>query len=138
VVSGVIYLERQNYFPFFRFFGANCYATGTFTSDAMIGDVSFTSRGLFDIYIVKYNMDGVFQWALEEGGDHTDVEVGIAVDGLQNVYVTGAFFSDMATIGDTILVNSEDYDVFIAKYSPTVIPIPTLDSGVLLHYRCCF
>src|SRR5437867_4686294 len=56
-----------------------------------------------------------FRWAAQAGGSFDDFSRGIAVDAAGNSYVTGAFH-DVATFGDTILVSSGGYDIFVAKY----------------------
>lgn len=44
-----------------------------------------------DIFLVKCAEDGDFHWARTLGGDHVDYAVAIAVDCLNNVYVTGFY-----------------------------------------------
>jgi hypothetical protein len=56
-----------------------------------------------------------FRWAVQAGGAFDDFSRGAAVDASGNVYVTGAFH-DVASFGDTNLISSGGYDIFVAKY----------------------
>src|SRR5437879_2351500 len=56
-----------------------------------------------------------FRWVSQAGSSFDDYSRGIAVDAAGNSYVTGAFH-DVATFGDTSLISSGGYDIFVAKY----------------------
>src|SRR3989442_5794240 len=56
-----------------------------------------------------------FRWVAQAGSSFDDYSRGIAVDAAGNSYVTGAFH-DVATFGDTSLISSGGYDIFVAKY----------------------
>ena len=49
-----------------------------------------------DIYIAEYKPDGTFLWATQWGGSGGETAYGIAVDGQDNVFVTGGFASKNA------------------------------------------
>lgn len=51
----------------------------------------FSSRGFNDIFIQKYDLNGAFLWAKQIGGAFEDAAVALAVDDLDNVYITGFF-----------------------------------------------
>jgi len=73
----------------------NVYATGYFRStvdfDPGPGTVEYTSNGLNDVFLSKFNSSGDFQWARTWGGTDDDRGRGIAVDASDNVYSTGYF-----------------------------------------------
>src|SRR5690606_1756907 len=71
------------------------YTTGTFqgTGDFNPGSGVFNlvSAGGSDIFVQKMDSDGNFIWAKAMGGSGADTGFALAVDGSQNVYVTGSF-----------------------------------------------
>jgi hypothetical protein len=105
----------------------NVYTTGTF-SDTADFDPDTTRYNLitssgpnFDIYLSKLDSAGNFVYAKQLSGLYASDEAhGIAVDGLQNVYITGNY-------GDTVdfdpgagvynLISQGANDIFIAKYT---------------------
>ena len=79
----------------------NVYVTGLFRGTDVdfdpLGGVHTPSSKLTasndksDVFLAKYDSDGVYQWASNFGGDEDDVGRGIAVDSDGNVYITGRF-----------------------------------------------
>lgn len=65
--------------------GSGIYVTG-FTGGSLDGNANF---GLSDVFIVKYNSEGVRQWTRQFGTSSGEIGFGIAVDGSSGVYVTG-------------------------------------------------
>jgi hypothetical protein len=57
-----------------------------------------------DFVIIKYNSDGQQQWYITWGGSNYDVPGSIAIDGLNNFYITGISRSFGDVDGDAILV----------------------------------
>jgi len=109
----------------------NVYVTGTFNSPSItfFGTTSYkitlynTGR-LGDMFIVKYNANGIVKWAKKAGGSDEDEGVGIATDVSGNVYVTGGFWSPSITFGKqtgTITLTNAGIgngDMFIVQYDP--------------------
>jgi hypothetical protein len=103
----------------------NVYVTGHFSREGYFGDeAGLTSRGVSDIYVAKYNASGEFQWVreagcTEDGNDEDssyDEGLGIAVDRVGGVYVTGSFSAPEATFGTTNLSAGDVRDFFLARY----------------------
>jgi len=92
----------------------NSYVTGVFTGTATFGDFTLTSSGSKDVFVVKLDADGNWQWAKQAGGIANDEGIGISVDADGNSYVTG-YFQETATFGAFTLTSSGSYDVFVAK-----------------------
>ena len=99
----------------------NSYVVGEFNSpDATFGNFMLVGEGSFaqpDVFVAKYNTNGVAQWAIAFQGNDQDQATGIDLDAQGNVYVTGIFF-DSIMIGSTLLTNAplnNSYDGFIAK-----------------------
>jgi hypothetical protein len=99
--------------------------TATFVSTNLSSvTVNNTSSGSSDIFVVKYNISGVIQWAVRGGGTDQDAGSGIAVDGSGNVYVTGYFGGASASFVSTNLssvtvnnTSSGSSDIFVVKYN---------------------
>ena len=98
------------------------YVVGTFEGTATFGDVSVTSAGDSDIFLVKY--DGpTAVWARRAGTDvFNDFGGAVAVAPDGSVYATG-FFTGIATWDgganpDVELTTFSDFDAFVAKYTP--------------------
>ncbi|MFO0808040.1 MAG: hypothetical protein U0746_05415 [Gemmataceae bacterium] len=70
------------------------YATGSFSStvdfDPGIGTHSRTSSGASDVFVVKVNSAGTFQWAETIGGTSDDFGWGVAVSSTGVVHLTGS------------------------------------------------
>lgn len=97
----------------------NVYTTGYYSSSAIFGTISLTSSGVNDIFIVKYDENGIVNWAISAGGEsNTDVGLGIIADNNGSLIMTGYFQSATANFGSLQLTNSSLYqDMFVTKIS---------------------
>ena len=101
----------------------NVYVEGEFklTADFDPGNGIFnlTSNGLTDVFILKLNSTGDFQWAKSFGGTSYDRGFDMALDNAGNIYSTGYFKNDVDfdpdTTSDFILLSEGDYDIFVQK-----------------------
>jgi len=110
----------------------NVYITGAFRGaadfDPGAGTASLTPVGGVDIFFAKYNASGNYLWAKRIGSTGTDAGYSIAVDGSDNVYITGWFqgtadFDPGAGVAN--LISAGSYDIFFAKYTqPSVDTVP--------------
>jgi hypothetical protein len=82
----------------------NTYVTGTFKNNMNFGSGnSITSAGGDDIFIVKYNANGLFQWAKRIGGtDLFDKPTDLEVDTKGNIYITGNSKGNVHVAGNTV------------------------------------
>ena len=94
----------------------NAYVTGGFQGTAAFGSISLTSDGSRDIFIAKLSSSGSWQWAVRAGGSSAEGPNGMAIDSSGNAYITG-IFTGTTTFGNTSLMSSGFYDIFIAKLS---------------------
>ena len=84
----------------------NLYVTG-YTYGALDG----SNAGQGDIFVVKYNSDGVKQWTQQLGTSSSESAKGITSDSSGNVYVTGY------TYGALDGSNAGQEDIFVVKYN---------------------
>jgi hypothetical protein len=99
----------------------NTYITGYYKSPTLtFGSTTLSNTGYYDMFIVKYDVNGSVLWAKSaiDGGD--DRAVSNAVDAIGNTYVLGYFQGHTLTFGSTTLTNSDSTcvgrDLFLAKY----------------------
>jgi hypothetical protein len=101
--------------------GSNIYVTGYFWSSSInFGPYNLTNNGVSDIFVAKYDDSGNVVWAKSVGGTNLDIVINIGVDGGNNSYLTGAFYSSSITFGSVTLTNNGVCDFYIAKLSGTV------------------
>jgi hypothetical protein len=110
----------------------NLYVTGQYNSisSVTLQDVSGTGQTASSItlpdtsgnavFILKYDSDGIAQWATYLDGTGTDVGWAIALDSTNNLYVTGQYNSSSPITGQTTsiitLPDTSGNAVFILKY----------------------
>lgn len=101
----------------------NVYTTGYFNGtadfDPGVGTYNLTSAADYDIFISKLNADGNLLWAKSMGGTDREQADGIALDGSDNVYITGHYRGTVDfDPGEGIfnLTSAGNEDIFISKY----------------------
>jgi len=108
----------------------NVYATGYYESDTLLFDdtllinLNVLINHFEDVYMVKYDPSGVFQWAKSFPATAGAVSKSIYTDS-KNIYLAGYFASDSMNI-DTITIhnpNSASTGVFVSKFSMDGNPI---------------
>ncbi len=98
--------------------------TGYFNSGSIIfGNDTLNNSGNLttDMFIVKYDSDGKVIW-INQGSGTTNNDYGhdVATDEGNNIYVTGAFYSDQITFDNFSISNSQAggySDMFLVKYN---------------------
>jgi outer membrane protein assembly factor BamB len=109
----------------------NSYVTGSYGSNPVT--IYNAGGGIFgtlfrfgtgsDVFVVKYDTDGIAKWATRIAGSGDDISGGVSVGGSINSYITGTYLANPLRIynADTtefgILSNSGFRDVFIVKYA---------------------
>ncbi len=93
----------------------NVYVTGNFSGTADFGAITLTSAGDSDLFLVKFNADGIVQWATSAGGTGTDTGKDVHLDSDGIIYVTGEF-SGTASFGTIDLIALGSTDVYLAKF----------------------
>ncbi|MVM28622.1 hypothetical protein GO755_01165 [Spirosoma sp. HMF4905] len=102
--------------------------SGTADFDPSEAVANLTAEGYdSDIFVAKYDAQGNYIWAKRAGGNYIDVGTSLAVDGNNNVSLTGYFsgtadFDPSASITSIGITNG-----FMAKYSQEANTLPTSD-----------
>lgn len=92
------------------------YVTGWFSGTVTFGFQQLVSAGGRDIFVAKYNSDGVLQWVKRAGSANDDYAEGIAVNG-NNVFISGSF-TDSTQFGNLAMMRAVGKtDIFIASYT---------------------
>ena len=93
-------------------------STTTFNS---FPNVAFTSAGLDDAFVVKFNSEGVHEWTRTIGSTGYDQTKAVATDAQGNVYATGFFQGTVDLNPDAGVENytANLEDCFVIKLSPT-------------------
>jgi hypothetical protein len=95
----------------------NVVVVGYFSGTVNFGSGNLVSNaGSNDIFVAKYNANGVPQWSQRFGSTSDDAAWAVAGDGSGNVFVTG-YFSGTVNFGGVNLVSAGNFDIFVAKYS---------------------
>jgi hypothetical protein len=96
----------------------NVFIAGYFSSTTTIGAQQITGAGGRDIYVAKFDANGVFQWVKHAGSAGRDEVKGMKCDAAGNVYVCG-MHSNNCNFGSITLNSPNGYfNAFVAKYSP--------------------
>ncbi len=99
----------------------NIYIGIAFENTITIGSGTFTSFGLRDILIAKYDAAGNFLWAMQAGGSGNDNITAINAEANGNIAIAGSFTGTAAfgaiTLNSTInpITLSPSADIFVAK-----------------------
>lgn len=100
------------------------YITGSFSGSADFDPspaiVSYTSNGLKDIFLAKFDINGNYIYAFKAGSTFDDEATSVDIDASGNVYLTGYFRGtvdfDPSFVPGNTASNSSSQDIFIAKY----------------------
>ncbi|MFM9984009.1 MAG: SBBP repeat-containing protein, partial [Flavobacteriales bacterium] len=90
------------------------YVTGHFSGVANFNIGNLASSGSSDVFLSKYDQNGIPLWAKRFGGSGTDRSAAVVADNSGQAFIAG-FFSGTATFGTTTLTAADSSDVFVAK-----------------------
>lgn len=99
--------------------GGNVIVTGIFRDTVNFGGGDLTSAllGAPDMFIAKYDTDGVFVWANNFEGTSTDYGSSVAVDSLDNIIAVGGFLGTINFGGsDLVFHGTTNEDFFVVKF----------------------
>ena len=93
---------------------SNVYITGYFQGTVNFGNGDVTAAGGSDIFVLKLDSSGAFQWVYTAGGSGNDNGKGIAVGTDGNVLLTG-IFSQTVNFGGGNVTSTGSFDIFVLK-----------------------
>ncbi len=101
----------------------NVYVTGQLSANGQVDGNVIEVQGTYDMFLIKFNSAGEFQWGQRGGGDggsfnlsEGDAGSGVIYDSASDaVYVCGSYEGSPATFGNGISFSG--YGAFLAKYS---------------------
>lgn len=107
----------------------NFFVTGFFSDRVNFDEKTVTSNGDRDIFIAKYDSNGVVQWVSQAGGKYKDEGMGIKVDKAGRIFVTGVY--DYKTHFGAITLNGAGgyHDIFTACYDQAGEPLWVKGAG---------
>lgn len=93
--------------------------SGTIDFDSSVGTSTLTSSGSNDLFVLKMNSQGIFNWAKRIGGSGvTEYFQDIAIDNNENIYLTGNFGGTVDFDPSTNVFNlssTSSTDIFVTK-----------------------
>ena len=95
----------------------NVVVVGDFQNAVDFGGGTFVSAGSRDIYVAKYDANGLHQWSKRFGSAGDDIGLNVAVDASGNVFVTGWFAGAVDFGGGNLVPSDGSYDIFLAEYN---------------------
>jgi hypothetical protein len=90
---------------------------GYFQNNVNLGTGTVSSAGLSDVFVAKYNSQGVPMWVRRAGSTQDDRAKAVAVDASGNVLVTGLFYGTVDFGGGSVSAAPNASSCFVAKYS---------------------
>jgi hypothetical protein len=97
----------------------NIYVAGYFAREInFFGSTVASKNNSRDAFIAKFDSNGVLSWIQYGGGEESDEGKGVCVAPDGTVYMTGSFRDFPATLGQTVLENVGNDDVFVFRILP--------------------
>ncbi len=106
----------------------NVYVTGVFRLVANFGDTQLTSQGGADVFIAKLSSDGIWEWAIQVGGNGNEGSPSVSVDNDGNIFAFGAFESTVS-FGDHVLSSNGLTDMYIARLNSNGLWLWAVSAG---------
>jgi hypothetical protein len=94
----------------------NILVIGKFKNELNFDDITLTSAGSTDLYIVKYSSDGNVVFAFSEGGSAYEDANSIAVSSDGGFFISGTFYGETLINGETITTDNTT-GIYLAKYN---------------------
>lgn len=92
----------------------NAYVTGSFSNSMTLGAAVLISAGGTDIFVAKYNPNGLLLWVQQFGGTGNEVARGITANPAGDVFIVGSF-EGTVSFGSVPLTSAGGSDAFVAR-----------------------
>lgn len=96
----------------------NIYVAGNFKDNSIVfgSDTLINIATSYpEIFIVKYNYNGVVEWSKSFKGIYDDYATSVICDNNQNIYLAGYFGSPTILLDSITLTSNGDHDIFLIK-----------------------
>lgn len=115
----------------------NSYVTGYFSGPVSFGIIPLSSIGRTDAFVAKYNSSGLLLWIRQISCDAYEIAkgTGIAIDHLNNVFVTGYYNGATLHVGNSSVIRTGYEDIFIAKFDENGTVLMISHHGVASQVR---
>ena len=97
----------------------NLLLMATFDGNFSMGGAIFSSDGLYDVVVAKWDPSGSHLWSYRFAGPDYDLPDGIAADAQGNVIAVGHYKGNSRMAGGSYLKSYGSYDGWIAKLAPS-------------------
>lgn len=97
----------------------NLLLTATYDGSFSMGGAIFSSDGLTDVGVAKWDKDGSHLWSYRFSGPDYDLSDGIAVDPQGNVIVVGHYKGNSRMSGGPYMKSNGNYDGWAVKMAPS-------------------
>lgn len=105
---------------------------------------NLSTKGYWDMFILKLDNSGNFKWAKSLGGNETELSQNIAIDSLGNIYLDGFYNSivdcdpGLGEFNLSVKTGQNWYQMFLAKYDKNGDFIWAFNTGVADIWINCF
>ena len=96
----------------------NLLLTATFDGNFSMGGAIFSSDGLYDVVVAKWDATGSHQWSYRFSGPDYELSDGIAAVAQGNVIAVGHYKGNARMAGGAYMKSNGSYDTWIAKLAP--------------------
>lgn len=94
----------------------NIYIAGNFNGEILQDGINYTSNGLQDMFLIKYDASGNLLWSKQLGGPGTENIYGVTLSADQKSVYIGFTFNGTTNIMGNYLV-AEQNDIAVARFS---------------------
>lgn len=94
----------------------NVYVAGSFNGTVNFGGGNVTSNGGADVFLIKYDTNGVYQWSVTWGGGGNDTIQDIAIDSAGNIDTVTTFTNPIILNGTTYFSAGAN-DILLAQFT---------------------
>jgi len=93
----------------------NIIFSGAFSGTISFGANLLTSKGSYDMFLVKLDPNGTSIWAKSFGANNNDFITDVVTDAADNVYFTG-YFPSSIDLGNGVMQTAGNLDILLAKF----------------------